>query len=105
MASCFASVETGGIASRAAEIGQKGLWSKTLKKERQYWVTADRIKLLRQHLVKKHAISNICDENKLSPSLFDSWQELLCTNGGFALATKRVPHRESGGHRAGRRAR
>jgi len=64
-----------------------------LKKERRHWSADDKIKLLRLHLIEKHAISKICEDARLSPTQFYAWQEQLFTNGGLPLVSKRVPER------------
>ena len=64
-----------------------------MSKERRHWTSADKIKLLRRHLIEKVPISTICDEARLAPSLFHRWQEQLFGNAALALEGKRRPER------------
>jgi len=50
--------------------------------------SADKIKLLRRHLIEKVAISTVCDEAGLAPSLFHRWHEQLF--GNAALGNRRA---------------
>ena len=60
-----------------------------MKKERRSWSAAEKMRLLRQHLIERMPVSKICEEARLSPSLFHRWQEQLFINGGLALEGKR----------------
>ena len=64
-----------------------------MSKERRHWTSADKIKLLRRHLIEKVPISTICDEARLAPSLFHRWQEQLFLNASLALEGNRRPDR------------
>ena len=46
----------------------------------------DRAAILRQHLVDKVPISNLCDQHQISPTLFYRWQKELFENAELALA-------------------
>ena len=39
-------------------------------KDRRHWTVNEKIKLLRRHLLEKVAVSTICDEAQLAPSVF-----------------------------------
>ena len=60
-----------------------------MKKEYRHWTADEKAKLLRRHLIEKVPVSKICEEARLSPSLFHRWQEQLFVNAGQALETKR----------------
>lgn len=62
-----------------------------MKKERRHWSAAEKVKLLRQHLIERTPVSKICEEARLAPSLFHKWQEQLFQNGTLALEGKRGP--------------
>jgi transposase-like protein len=64
-----------------------------VSKERRHWTSDEKIKLLRRHLIEKVAISTICDEARLAPSLFHRWQEQLFGNAALALEGRRQPER------------
>ena len=46
----------------------------------------DRAAILRQHLVDKVPISNLCDQHQISPTLFYRWQKELFENAELAFA-------------------
>ena len=48
---------------------------------------------MRLHLIEKVAVSKICAENGLAPSLYHRWQEQLFLNAPLALEGKRGPDR------------
>ena len=60
-----------------------------MKKVRRHWSADEKIKLLRRHLIENIAISKICEESNLAPSLFHRWQEQLFQNAALALEGKR----------------
>lgn len=49
----------------------------------------EKLQLLKRHLVKGEKVSDICDEESISPSQFYGWQQALFENGGVALESKR----------------
>lgn len=61
------------------------------KKSRRHLATDKKAELLRQHLVDKRPVSEICTENGLQPSLFYSWLRQLLANAPLALANGRQP--------------
>jgi transposase len=58
-------------------------------RERRHWSAQEKTKLLRRHLIEKVPVSKICEEARLSPSLFHRWLEQLFMNAPLALADKR----------------
>jgi transposase-like protein len=65
---------------------------------RRHLSAADKVKLLRLHLIEGKAISTICDEHCLQPSVFYAWQKIFFENG--AAAFDRAPRsRRDGGIR------
>jgi transposase len=46
----------------------------------------ERAAILRQHLVDKVPISNLCDQHHISPTLFYHWQKELFENAELAFA-------------------
>ena len=57
------------------------------KKNRRHLSPEAKAELLRQHLVEKKQISDICDENGLQPSVFYGWLRQAMTNLPAALAS------------------
>jgi len=63
---------------------------------RRHLSAEDKVKLLRLHLIEGKAISTICDEHGLQPSVFYGWQKIFFENG--AAAFDRTPRsRRDGG--------
>jgi len=44
-----------------------------------------KVKMLRQHLVEKVPISEVCDRNGISPTQFYQWQKIFFENGTAAF--------------------
>ena len=53
-----------------------------------------KLKVLQQHLLDKVAVSDICEEHKLKPSVFYSWQKDLFDHGEvvFNIKNNKHPH-------------
>jgi transposase len=50
--------------------------------------------LLRQHLVDKKPVSDICNEAEIQPSVFYKWERDLLAGAPSLFATRRAPSRE-----------
>jgi transposase len=50
--------------------------------------------LLRQHLVDKKPVSDICNEAEIQPSVFYKWERDLLEGAPSLFATRRTPSRE-----------
>ena len=60
-----------------------------MSKRRQRRFTADqKAKILRNHLVDKKPVSDVCDEEKIRPSLFYEWQRQGLANLAAAFDVK-----------------
>lgn len=55
------------------------------RKPRRHFTTDQKVAILRRHFVDKVAISEICAEYDLQPSVFYDWQRLVLENLGSAL--------------------
>ena len=55
------------------------------KEKRRKWPADRRAAILREHLVDKKAVSDICDAHGIQPSLFYSWLRQLYENMESAL--------------------
>jgi transposase len=58
-------------------------------RQRRHHSAADKVRLLRLHLVEGKAISAICEEHSIHPTLFYQWQKTFFENG--AAAFERAP--------------
>ena len=57
-----------------------------MKKERRQFTAQDKVKILRQHLVDKAPVSDLCDEYQIQPAQFYQWQKLFFENGAAAFS-------------------
>lgn len=55
------------------------------KKQKQY-TAAEKVAIIRQHLVEKKSVSDLCDEYEIYPSLYYRWQTTFFEEGEKAFA-------------------
>jgi len=55
---------------------------------RRQFTAEQKIAILRRHLLEHIAVSDLCDEYDLQPSVFYRWQQQLFENGTSALASR-----------------
>jgi transposase len=64
-----------------------------VKKPRKHYTAEEKVAILRRHLLEKEAISKLCDELGLQPTVFYRWQKEFFENGAAAFQGKgRVDH-------------
>ena len=56
-----------------------------MKRTLKNFTAAEKMVLLRRHLVEKVPVSTVCDEAKLQPTVFYRWLKQLLENGAAAL--------------------
>src|SRR6516165_6449053 len=56
-----------------------------MRKPRKSFTPAEKVAILRRHLIDRVPISDRCDKYQLSPTLFYTWQKLFFENGTLAL--------------------
>jgi transposase-like protein len=56
-----------------------------MRKPRKNYTPGEKVAILRRHLIDRVPVSDLCDEHKLSPTLFYAWQKQFFENGGAAL--------------------
>lgn len=56
-----------------------------MKRTRKLFTASEKMTLLRRHLIDKVAVSAICDDAKLQPTVFYRWLKQLFENGAAAL--------------------
>src|ERR1035441_6772973 len=59
-----------------------------MKKQRKHYTAEEKVAILRRHLLEKEAISKLCDELGLQPTVFYRWQKELFENGASAFQAK-----------------
>lgn len=56
-------------------------------KKRNRFTTEEKVEILKQHLLEKKALSDLCDKYKIHPTMFYRWQKDLFSNAEFAFNT------------------
>jgi transposase-like protein len=55
------------------------------KQQRRHFSAADKVKILRLHLLEGKVVSALCEEHGIVPSLFYQWQQTFFENGARAF--------------------
>jgi len=56
---------------------------------RRSYTPEQKVAILREHLLEKTPVSDLCDKHKIHPTLFYQWQKAFFENGASAFAGKR----------------
>ena len=54
-------------------------------KQRKRWSAAEKVRILRRHLVEKIPVSQVCEEAGIQPTQFYRWQQIFFENGTAAF--------------------
>ena len=57
----------------------------TSRKPRKHYSSAEKVALLRRHLVEKVPVSDLCEEHDLNVNVFYNWQKQFFENGVAAF--------------------
>jgi transposase len=63
---------------------------------RRYHSPADKVRILRLHLLEGRAISEICEAEEIHPTMFYQWQKTFFEKGGAAFEGGRSSSRLAG---------
>ncbi len=63
--------------------------------QRRQFNPEQKIKILRQHLLEKTAISEVCEKHRITPTQFYQWQKTFFENGAAAFAKATGPRATS----------
>ena len=55
------------------------------KKQRKNYTAQEKVRILRRHLLDQVAVSDLCDEFHLHPTVFYRWQKQFFENGAEAF--------------------
>jgi len=55
------------------------------QRERRHFSGEEKIRILRMHLLEGKPVSDLCEQNKINPSLFYQWQRTFFENGARAF--------------------
>jgi transposase-like protein len=64
----------------------------TMATPRRQFTATEKVRILRQHLLEKRPVSDVCDEHGLNPTVFYRWQKEFFENGEAAF------QRDANGH-------
>ena len=65
-------------------------------KSRRNFSPAEKVAILREHLIERVPISDLCDKHGIYPTLFYQWQKTFFENGEAAF--QRSPRTENNRH-------
>jgi len=51
-----------------------------MKKPRKHYSTTEKAAILREHLIDRIPVSDLCDKHRIHPTLFYQWQRTLFEN-------------------------
>lgn len=63
--------------------------------ERRHFSGEEKVKILRLHLLEGKAVSDLCEQFKINPSLFYQWQRSFFENGARAFEGSGLARSES----------
>jgi transposase len=58
------------------------------RKPRKQYTAEEKMAILREHLLEKKPISEVCDRHQLQPTVFYGWQKQFFENGEAAFGRK-----------------
>ncbi|MBF0383517.1 MAG: transposase [Magnetococcales bacterium] len=64
-----------------------------MDKKRKRYTYEEKAIILKRHLLEKEAISDLCDEIGIHPTMFYKWQRALFENAAATLAGEKGSHR------------
>lgn len=56
-----------------------------MRKQRKNYTASEKVSILKRHLVDRVAVSDLCDEYQLQPTVFYRWQKEFFENGASAF--------------------
>jgi len=59
-----------------------------MEKTRRNFTPEQKVAIIREHLIEKVAISDVCDRHHLQPGQFYQWQKVFFENGAAAFANQ-----------------
>jgi len=66
-----------------------------MRKERRHYTAEEKVAILRRHLLDKVAVSDLCEELGLQPTVFYRWQKEFFENGAAAFQGQGRPDRQA----------
>lgn len=59
------------------------------EKKKKNFTAQEKVSILKQHFLEKKAVSNLCDEYGMHPSIFYRWQQKFFENSASAFENKK----------------
>ncbi len=56
-------------------------------RQRKQYRAAEKVSIIRRHLIEKQSVADLCDEYGIAPSLYYRWQKQFFEEGEKAFAT------------------
>ncbi len=66
-----------------------------MDKTRRQYTSREKVDILREHLIEKTPVSQVCDKHGISPTMFYQWQKVFFENGTSAFERRRSSGRET----------
>jgi transposase len=67
-----------------------------MERQRRHFSGEEKVKILREHLLDRVPISQVCEKHQIQPTLFYQWQKTLFENGTAAFERQPSHSRVSG---------
>jgi transposase len=65
-----------------------------MKNERKRYTAAEKVAILKRHLLEKVAVSELCEEKGIKPTVFYRWQKEFFEKGAAAFESQERPARQ-----------
>ncbi len=62
---------------------------KTKNRKRKQYQAAEKVAIIRHHLLEKESVADLCDQYGIAPSLYYRWQKQFFEGGATAFESKR----------------
>lgn len=66
-----------------------------MKKQRKNYTAEEKVAILREHLLEKVPISDLCEKHGMHPTMFYHWQKDFFENGAVAFQQKSRPNHQA----------
>src|SRR5438094_10540188 len=63
-----------------------------MKKQRKHYTPEEKVAMLRRRLLERVPISELCDKQRVQPTVFYRWQKEFFEKGAAAFQPKAQPH-------------
>jgi len=69
-------------------------WSKLMPTDRRHFTGAQKLAILREHLIERLPISDVCQKHDIQPTVFYFWQKKLFEEGAIVFESKAQSSRQ-----------